>query len=542
MTTQMLRYLLTLLVLFSISQAVQAAKPNLVLLPLVVSEQEAGLASEYGVALQQGLEERYNVFYGAMVEKQLEKEYDKVDCSAEACNQNIAIAFNGELVADGSVKAISGGYLLKLVIKNVISGKAIESKTIPCRGCDIFSVVDTLKQMGSGKPISNTPPAVTRPSQISQGGSSATQMATDSRAILIFDSQPSGADVVIGGQVVGKTPYQGMNHKMGEKVDIEVKASQYRPYTLSVTLNQAITQLEPVKLEAGIAKLMILTEPYRPNAVLYIDGQAKGKTPLQLDVATGNHEMYAIADGKKTEVKAVVVNDGDNKQLVLSFSVQSPLLAKLGIEMVDVPAGNFRMGSGESYEKPIHSVTLSAFQIGKYEVTQGQWQAVMGANPSYFKKCGDNCPVEEVSWDDIQTFLKKLNQQTGDHFRLPTEAEWEYACRSGGKDQTYCGGNNLGQLAWFSDNSNSTTHAVGQKQANGLGIYDMSGNVWEWVQDWYGDYSSGNVADPTGASSGSRRVSRGGSLVIDASYSRSAFRDGNSPDARNYGLGFRLVR
>ncbi|MEI6208069.1 MAG: SUMF1/EgtB/PvdO family nonheme iron enzyme [Desulfuromonadales bacterium] len=202
-------------------------------------------------------------------------------------------------------------------------------------------------------------------------------------------------------------------------------------------------------------------------------------------------------------------------------------------EFVTVSAGCFNANSSQ--------VCLDAFRIGKYEVTQGQYRRIMGSNPSSFSSCGDDCPVEKVSWDDAQSFISRLNSQTGGHFRLPTEAEWEYACRSGGRNEEYCGGNDLDALAWYSGNSGSKTHPVGQKQPNGLGIYDMSGNVWEWVQDWYGNNypSSGN--NPGGASSGSIRVNRGGSWGSNAEYARAANRGLNSPGIRDYNLGFRLV-
>lgn len=215
-----------------------------------------------------------------------------------------------------------------------------------------------------------------------------------------------------------------------------------------------------------------------------------------------------------------------------------------GMQFVYVDPGCFQMGShnGASDEKPHRVCLTQGYYLGKYEVTQAQWQQVMGNNPSHFKS--SNKPVEQVSWDDVQDFIRKLNRQTGLHYRLPTEAEWEYACRSGGKDQNYCGGNNAGRVAWYDDNSGSKTHTVGQKQANGLGLYDMSGNVLEWVQDWYdGDYYSNSPSNnPKGPSGGSRRVYRGGSWLSNVSGVRSALRFSLSPDSRLNFLGFRLAR
>ena len=193
-------------------------------------------------------------------------------------------------------------------------------------------------------------------------------------------------------------------------------------------------------------------------------------------------------------------------------------------------------------EKPIHRVTLTNdYYIGKYEVTQALWQAVMGDDPSYFK--GDNLPVEAVTWDDCQEFIGKLNRITGKTFRLPTEAEWEYAARGGKKSRgcQYSGSNNLSDVAWYGNNSGDETHAVGTKQPNELGIYDMSGNVREWCQDWKGAYSSSSQVNPTGANSGSCRVCRGGCWGSGARNCRSSCRYYDTPDNRYYALGLRLV-
>jgi sulfatase modifying factor 1 len=216
----------------------------------------------------------------------------------------------------------------------------------------------------------------------------------------------------------------------------------------------------------------------------------------------------------------------------------------LNHEMVFVEGGTFQLGSetGEYDQRPVHTVILSSFNIGKFEVTQAQWKAIMGSNPSYFKDC-DQCPVEQVSWNDVQDFIRKLNAQTGKNYRLPTEAEWEYAAKGGksSKGYTYSGSNDLNSVAWNSENSGFKTHAVGGKQANELGVYDMTGNVWEWCSDWYGTYNSYSETNPTGASLGKARVLRGGRGDDGAYYCRSAFRYGNFPDYWFSDYGFRLV-
>ncbi len=217
------------------------------------------------------------------------------------------------------------------------------------------------------------------------------------------------------------------------------------------------------------------------------------------------------------------------------------------IEMVFVKGGTFQMGSNKGFftdRKPVHSVTLDDFYIGKYEVTQKQWKAIMGNNLSYNKGC-DDCPVEKVSWNDVQKFIKKLNEKTGKYYRLPTEAEWEYAARGGVKSRgyQYAGNNDIEEVAWYDGNSGNKTHPVGQKKANELGIYDMSGNVWEWCSDWYSSsyYGSSPQNNPQGPSSGSFRVYRGGSWFNFARHCRVAFRFGDSPGLRGINLGFRLV-
>lgn len=216
--------------------------------------------------------------------------------------------------------------------------------------------------------------------------------------------------------------------------------------------------------------------------------------------------------------------------------------------MVFVEGGTFTMGAtseqgsdADDDEKPTHRVTLSDYYIGETEVTQALWKAVMGNNPSYFE--GDNLPVEKVSYEDVKTFITKLNGKTGKKFRLPTEAEWEYAARGGNKSKgyKYSGSNNIDDVAWYDDNSNLRTHPVKTKQPNELGIYDMNGNVWEWCSDWYGGYSSNAQTNPQGPSSGSYRVIRGGSWFGSARYCRASYRYHDNLSDLGNTLGFRLA-
>jgi formylglycine-generating enzyme required for sulfatase activity len=216
---------------------------------------------------------------------------------------------------------------------------------------------------------------------------------------------------------------------------------------------------------------------------------------------------------------------------------------------VFVQGGSFDMGCPTvqqgcaDRDKPAHQVTLNSFYIGQYEVTQAQWRELMGSNPSRFSGC-DQCPVENVSWDDVQTFLKRLNALSGQNYRLPTEAEWEFAARGGNRSNgyQYAGGHSLTEVGWYLENSGGKTHAVGGKSPNELGLYDMSGNVLEWCQDWFGNYPSSAQTNPKGPATGTHRFRRGGSWVSESGYCRVSRRYYDLPDYRNFYLGFRLAK
>lgn len=214
-------------------------------------------------------------------------------------------------------------------------------------------------------------------------------------------------------------------------------------------------------------------------------------------------------------------------------------------EMIILPAGSFDMGSnnGGGDEKPVHHVSIKQpFAMSKTEITQGEWKSVMGNSPSYFKNCGENCPVEQVSWEDAKAFIQKLNIKTGKLYRLPSEAEWEYACRAGSQ-QNYCGGDTVESVAWYSKNSSEIPHSTAQKQANAWGLYDMSGNVWEWVEDnFHVDYNGAPDDGTAWHGENVQHVIRGGAWNLIPELVRATVRSAGAPVLKDYYYGFRLVR
>ena len=351
---------------------------------------------------------------------------------------------------------------------------------------------------------------------------------------------------------------------------VEVKKNGYHSQQKTIQLSQQ------QKLDVAFGELIAiqgnLSVNYKPfGAEVYVDGKMLGQSPRVFNgLLVGNHQVEVRKDGYATDKKSVTISEGQTMSISGTLSstpvsssngntsssslvsggntISIPVKKGISIDMVKVEAGTFMMGATSemenpySWEKPVHQVTLPHdYYMGKYEVTQALWKTVMGSNPSYFK--GDDLPVEEVSWEDCQEFISKLNSMIGRKFRLPTEAEWEYAARGGKKSRgyQYGGSSNISDVAWYDGNSGSKTHPVGMKQANELGIYDMSGNVYEWCQDWKGSYVNSSQTNPTGAVSGSYRVYRGGSWYYDARYCRSSYRNSGAPGCRLNRLGLRLV-
>jgi formylglycine-generating enzyme required for sulfatase activity len=423
---------------------------------------------------------------------------------------------------------------------------------------------------------------------------------------LVIRAIPSNADIYVDNEKVG-TGYASKAVSVGTEHHYKVICNDYYPKEGVVYFSQREEKQIEVELEPNFGYITIKSEP--SGAEVYVDDVKVGVTPyLMKKIPLGDHVVELRKTGYENYADMVTIKvretnkKFENVKLVEDKSIPQPPVATttttptttttagnrtftvngVSFDMIAVKGGTFTMGSTDQYadsdEKIIHNVTVSDFMIGKFEVTQKLWKAVMGSNPSYFK--GDNLPVENVSWNDAQEFIRKLNQQTGQNFRLPTEAEWEYAARGGTNTSLYNGENinkrgknnspNLDKLAWYGGNcgqnytsyagcdvsngydisgwsekqyndSKGGTHPVGLKQPNAYGLYDMLGNVWEWCQDWYGDYSSGSQTNPTGPSSGSSRVLRGGSWYNYARYCRVSPRDGRYPDFRSDILGFRLA-
>lgn len=388
---------------------------------------------------------------------------------------------------------------------------------------------------------------------------------TKNTGVVNFTLNPANAQVFVNRELAS-------NNTRLELVPgvymIEIKADKHHSQTEAIEVKLGDNIYKNYTLQAMQGTLLLTANPVDTKTELYLDNKlirtVTGSARVS-DLFVGEYVLKCSVSGYKSKdfKVSIIENEAKEFNIILDKGPDVPE------GMVYVEGGTFQMGSnsGESDEKPVHSVTVSSFYIGKYEVTQKQWTEVMGSNPSHFQ--GDNLPVEDISWYQAVEFCNKLSQKEGltpaytingrnvtcnwnaNGYRLPTEAEWEYAARGGNKAKkrffggyknNYSGSNNIDEVAWYSSNSGSKTQAVGTKKANELGIYDMSGNVWEWCWDWYGSYSSGAKTNPRGSSSGSRRVLRGGSWLYYAKYCRSAYRRNSSPDDSNLNRGFRLLR
>ncbi len=390
---------------------------------------------------------------------------------------------------------------------------------------------------------------------------------THTTGALKVTSRPAGAEVQLDGEAAGQTPLQLGNMPVGP-VRVSVAKNGYAEVEQRTTIKAGRRTVLAFDLQEEEKNGWLTVRTTPTNARVRILNIGPGYSPgMQLDA--GRYHIEVSAADYTTEKRWVELGAGDDisvdfrleqkrAAIAVTKSVAKPQSSSsrpsgrkytdptTNMQFVWVKGGCFQMGDtfgdGDSDERPVHEVCVDGFYMGKYEVTQGEYKKLTGSNPSYNDK-GDLFPVEKVSWNDAQAFIKQLNRGSGKQYRLPTEAEWEYAARSGGRKEKYSGSNSVDSVAWSKSNSGGSTHKVGRKAANGLGLYDMSGNVWEWCSDWYWKnyYASSPGKNPTGPSSGSYRVNRGGSWLNAPRGVRAAGRNWNRPVYRSYDLGFRLV-
>jgi formylglycine-generating enzyme required for sulfatase activity len=378
-------------------------------------------------------------------------------------------------------------------------------------------------------------------------------------------SEPMEADIYLNGKLVGTTPQILRDLLVGD-YELELRKSGYGSTKQTVTVKEGQTVEVNLTL-TSTGSIAFTSEP--SGADLYLNGTYKGRTPYTAsDLPAGSYSYELRKEGYETLSASAVVDAGKTAQV---YKLLSSSRKAIEPEMVRVEGGTFTMGCTseqsdcENDEKPTHRVTVSSFQMGKYEVTVKEFAAFIAATGyrtdadkdggSYFwtgqawekrsgvnwefdsggvrrKESEYNHPVIHVSWNDAKAYCEWLKQRTGKDYRLPTEAEWEFAARGGNKSRgyKYAGGAEIGRVAWYWENSNKQTHAVGGKKSNELGIYDMTGNVWEWCEDWHGDYSSSAQTNPKGPQNGSRRVLRGGRWANIAENCRVSYRNYGDPD------------
>ena len=370
-------------------------------------------------------------------------------------------------------------------------------------------------------------------------------LAADSASVTL--TAPDNAEIWINGEKVGTGTWHGTLNS-GAYI-FETRKDGHRSSRLSqkitsATASQSYTLPAPTPMYGSI---MVDGSPL--TADISIDGKHMGTMPLKVgNILVGNHTLTISKKGYTDHKQTVTIIEGQTANINVTLKKGGANANIAGFDMVFVEGGTFTMGAtaeqgedADSDEKPMHSVTVSDFYIGKYEVTQAQWKDIMGTNPSYHK--GNKLPVGSVNWNDVQEFIKRLNAKTGKKFRLPTEAEWEYAARGGNqsKGYKYSGSNNVDDVAWYINNSSTKTHPVGEKSPNELGIYDMSGNVQEWCQDWYGRYNISSLTNPIGPSSGVHGVLHGGAYASGAKSCRVSCRCNGYRDGRGDYSGFRLA-
>jgi len=567
--------ILSLTLLLSPAQAATKAKSKaaqkerLVLLPMDISAESRSMYGQQESAVVEGLAQKYEVFSGERVMQELRKAASKEssrakgNCDETRCLEDVAIALQTENVAMVHVTKTEGGYLLSISIKNVMTNQAVFDKSLPCEGCSVFKVIEKLKELGGAL----APAAEAPQPKVNQN---------DPDAVLWAEAQKgnSADDYQVYIDTYPKGKYLPFAKARIKKLKDEAQAAaEQQEQSAWDTAQQSSSE-----------------DSYAQYLKGYPTGRFAGLAKVRLDKLKNDVAARAEAELWKT------AQASEDSKVVQSFLNQYPRSAHLAAaqerlaslkkaeaelkpgkvikdcaecpEMVVVPAGSFTMGSNKGGdESPAHSVTIAkAFALGKTEITRGQFAAFVNAtnydagNECYVladnkweKRTGNNWrnpgfqqddshPVACINWNDAKAYVEWLSRKTGKPYRLPTESQWEYACRAGGQNE-YCGSDDVDSIAWYGRKNGDTTHPSAQKQSNLFGLYDMSGNVWEWTADSYHDTYNGAPGDGSEwQGDGARRVLRGGSWGNDPRGSRAAYRGNGTPANRFTIYGFRVSR
>jgi hypothetical protein len=607
-----------------------SGKDRLVLMPLRVPPEDRDLTGAMETALVEGLQQKYIVFSGEQVSQKAREIFLKEtrntahkECDETKCMQNIAMAFQAELLATANVTKHDGIYYLALSVQNIFDNKVEYSKTLTCEICNGAKVIEKLKTL-SGVISSGAPDTAEDEYQKEAVRKQrAEQLKKEQQE---FEAKLKNADAAERKRLLdAKAADDKRLAELKAAAEARRKNNQAQPTTFP-PLELAQTEITKLTdkiaaIETGYEKELADTrkqvkqryadkldalenekrdefeskdefrtkqekkhnelisqrdaELARLNVATIADADT---APLKARIKALTEHVYPVgADGIETELGSY---DSDEHQFSIKMRSKNSILklklnstiplqgseakafkqqwqtglvrpeakANFNGDLVEVALLNDadnsrlinhvgRLMSSQAIEAEIQTLTgvmihipNKNYEMGKYAVTQAQWKAIMGNNLSNFTSCGDACPVEQVSWEDVREFVHKLNEKTGRQYRLPIEEEWEYACYGGNKTE-YCGGNTLKTVAWYYENSNKSTHPVGQKLANGYGLHDMSGNVWQWMENLY------DISHPEYG-----RALRGGSWVNNSEDLRAADRFYNVPASRNGYNGFRLVR
>jgi formylglycine-generating enzyme required for sulfatase activity len=467
----------------------------------------------------------------------IEKEgYRSKKETIEVSKTNIQFNYNLEQIDVVLVKFKSSPDEASLIVNNTGKGKTNKDLFLFPGRYDIKLIKDNYLDVNESILVTES------------GDNTFTYNMTKKSGFLKLSVKPDNAKVLINNESV--SDFKIVELSPGQyKVEVRADAYDTKYEMIEIKLGESIEK--QIVLQPRYGSLMLSVSPSEANIEISRNNiKVKSLTGSQIvkDLLEGEYQVSAKAQGYKSYTSKIMIENQRRTELNIEMQKGS-----------DVP-DTFVLVEGGTFNNGLANVTVSSFYIGKYEVTQKEWKAVMGNNPSNFK--GDKRPVEQITWYQAVEFCNKLSQKEGltpaytingtsvscnwnaNGYRLPTEAEWEFAARGGklSKGYTYSGSNNLDEVGWYSSNSSSQTKDVGTKRANELGIYDMSGDVWEWCWDCYGHYSLSTQTNPTGATSGSNRVIRGGSWNKGGYYCRVANRDYNYPYYSFNYLGFRLSR